>query len=64
MGPQSFEGREHRPQVCGRQSFDPPGLVGNTGDLVQIPTHRAQRPCGVAELGELAVGERGDSPRR
>jgi hypothetical protein len=40
MGAQCFEGREHRSKICRRQSFDPPGLVGDAGDLIQIPTHR------------------------
>jgi hypothetical protein len=40
-----------------RWSLDPPGLVGDAGDLIQIPTHRAQRAGGVPELGELAIGE-------
>jgi hypothetical protein len=31
--------------------------VGDAGDLIQIPTHRAQRTDGVPELCELAVGE-------
>jgi hypothetical protein len=60
MGPQSFEGRQHRSKVRGGQSFDPPGLVGDAGDLIQIPTHCAQRTDGVPQLGELAIGERRD----
>ena len=51
---------EHRSKVCGGQPFDPPGLVGDAGDLIQIPTNRAQRTDGVPELGELAIGERRD----
>ncbi len=58
MGPQSFEGRQHRSKVFGRQSLDPPGLVGDTGDLIQIPSDRAQRAGGVPELGELPIGKR------
>src|ERR1700693_90734 len=58
MGPQFFEGRQHRSNVCGRQSLDPPGLVGDTGDLIQIPSDRAQRAGGVPELGELPIGKR------
>ncbi len=59
MGPQSFVGRQQRSKVCGRQSFDPPGMVGDTGDLIQIPTHRAQRTDGAPQFSELAIGERG-----
>ena len=31
--------------------------MGDTGDLIEIPTHRAERPGGVPQLGELTVGE-------
>jgi hypothetical protein len=58
MGPQSFEGRENRSKVCGFQPFHPAGLVCDAGDLIQVPTDRAQRPRGAPELGELAIGER------
>jgi hypothetical protein len=57
MGSQIFKGRQHRSWVCGRRAFDPPGLVGDAGDLIQIPTHRAQSTDGVPQLGELAIGE-------
>jgi hypothetical protein len=45
----SFEGRQRRSKVSGRQSFNPTGLVGDAGDLIQIPTHRARRTGGVRQ---------------
>jgi hypothetical protein len=42
MSAQSFEGRQDRSKVCDRQCFDPPGLVGDAGNLIQIPSDRAQ----------------------
>jgi hypothetical protein len=59
MGPQCLEGPEHRTEVSGSESLDPPGLVGDAGDLIQIPTHRAQRTDGVPQLGEFAIGSSG-----
>jgi hypothetical protein len=58
MDPQLFKDPQYRSKVCGRESFDPPGLVGDAGDLIQIPTYRAQRAGGVPQLGELTIGER------
>src|SRR5580692_9642783 len=42
MPPQPLEGPEDGSEVSGTQSLDPPGLVGDAGDLIQIPTHRAE----------------------
>src|ERR1700678_2834973 len=51
MGPQSLEGRENRSKVCRRQPFHLAGLVSDSGDLIQVPTDRAQRPRGAPEGG-------------
>ena len=58
MRTQSFESRQDRSKVCDRQSFDPPGLVSDAGNLIQIPSDRAQRAGGMPQPGELAIGER------
>ena len=46
-------------KVSGARTLQyPSGLMSDAGNLIQIPSHRAQRAGGMPQPGELAIGER------